>query len=674
MDLGQLYSRVKHMKVKINKNRDELLEDYAIGMLEDFYLNKYETSPQEAYARAAKAWSKYKDEVDEDLAQRLYDYVSKKWFMYASPVLSNAPNGHGKGKGMPISCFLTYVPDTLEGLIDHTSELRWLSVYGGGVGGHWSDVRTVSDVAPGPIPFLHTVDADMIAYRQGKTRKGSYAAYMDVSHPDIVEFLNMRIPTGDVQRKALNLHNAVNITDEFMDAVINNKTFDLRDPKDGAVKESVNARKLWERIVEIRFRTGEPYLNFIDTANRHLPQNLKDLGLRINGSNLCNEIHLPTSADRTAVCCLSSLNLEYYDEWKDTSIVRDLIRMLDNVLQYFIDEAPDTIQRAKYSAERERSIGLGAMGFHSLLQKHGVAWESETAKEINSVVFSHINKEAIAETELLAQERGEYPDGIGTGRRNAHLLAIAPNASSGVILSTSPSIEPTKACAYTHRTRAGSFLVKNKYLDRLLTEREMNNESTWTSIITNKGSVQHLPFLTEGEKAVFKTAQELDQNWVVQHAGDRQKYICQGQSVNLFFPSGAQKSYVNQVHIKAWKEGLKGLYYLRTEAKNRAENVSEKVERVALQDDARSLVYSKKNCPFCVMAMEELKLRGIPFDKIDLEEIGKTAAEVTGRKVNTVPQIYIEGQYVGGYEELMVFLNKPVESGNDGDECTACHG
>jgi ribonucleoside-diphosphate reductase alpha chain len=662
------------MKVKINKNRDELLEDYAIGMLEDFYLNKYETSPQEAYARAAKAWSKYKDEVDEDLAQRLYDYVSKKWFMYASPVLSNAPNGHGKGKGMPISCFLTYVPDTLEGLIDHTSELRWLSVYGGGVGGHWSDVRTVSDVAPGPIPFLHTVDADMIAYRQGKTRKGSYAAYMDVSHPDIVEFLNMRIPTGDVQRKALNLHNAVNITDEFMDAVINNKTFDLRDPKDGAVKESVNARKLWERIVEIRFRTGEPYLNFIDTANRHLPQNLKDLGLRINGSNLCNEIHLPTSADRTAVCCLSSLNLEYYDEWKDTSIVRDLIRMLDNVLQYFIDEAPDTIQRAKYSAERERSIGLGAMGFHSLLQKHGVAWESETAKEINSVVFSHINKEAIAETELLAQERGEYPDGIGTGRRNAHLLAIAPNASSGVILSTSPSIEPTKACAYTHRTRAGSFLVKNKYLDRLLTEREMNNESTWTSIITNKGSVQHLPFLTEGEKAVFKTAQELDQNWVVQHAGDRQKYICQGQSVNLFFPSGAQKSYVNQVHIKAWKEGLKGLYYLRTEAKNRAENVSEKVERVALQDDARSLVYSKKNCPFCVMAMEELKLRGIPFDKIDLEEIGKTAAEVTGRKVNTVPQIYIEGQYVGGYEELMVFLNKPVESGNDGDECTACHG
>ena len=658
--------------MKIDKKRDALLEDYAIGMLKDFYLNEHEKSPQEAYARAAKAWSTYKGEMDEDLAQRLYDYVSKKWFMFASPVLSNAPNGEKKGKGMPISCFLTYVPDTLEGLIDHSSELRWLSVMGGGVGGHWSDVRTVSDIAPGPMPFLHTVDADMIAYRQGKTRKGSYAAYMDVSHPEIIEFLNMRIPTGDVQRKALNLHNAVNVTNEFMEAVKNNLTFDLRDPKDGAVKETVNARKLWERILEIRFRTGEPYINFIDTANDALPQPLKDLGLRINGSNLCNEIHLPTSADRTAVCCLSSLNLEYYDEWKDTSIVRDLVRMLDNVLEYFIAEAPDTIARAKYSAERERSIGLGTMGFHSLLQKHGVAWESDKAREINDVVFRHIKSEATAETELLAEERGEYPDGIGSGKRNSHLLAIAPNASSGVILSTSPSIEPSKANAYTHRTRSGSFLVKNKYLNQLLTDREMNNESIWTSIITNKGSVQHLPFLTEGEKAVFKTAQELDQTWVVQHAADRQKFICQGQSVNLFFPSGAQKSYVNKVHLKAWQEGLKGLYYLRTEAKNRAENVSEKVERVALQDDTRSIVYSKKNCPFCAMAMEELKLRGIPFDKIDLEEIGKTAAEVTGRKVNTVPQIYIQGQYVGGYEELMAFLNNTQVE--EGEECRACEG
>ena len=656
--------------MKIDKKRDALLTDYAVGMLKDFYLKDHEKSPQEAYARASKAWSN----GDEELAERLYEYVSKKWFMFASPVLSNAPNGESKkDKGLPISCFLTYVPDTLEGLIDHSSELRWLSVYGGGVGGHWSDVRTVSDIAPGPIPFLHTVDADMIAYRQGKTRKGSYAAYMDVSHPDIVEFLNMRIPTGDVQRKALNLHNAINITDEFMEAVVAGEDFDLRDPKDQAVKETVNARKLWERILEVRFRTGEPYLNFIDTANKYLPENLKELGLKIHGSNLCNEIHLPTAEDRTAVCCLSSLNLEYYDEWKDTTIVADLITMLDNVLQYFIDRAPDTIRRAVYSAQRERSIGLGAMGFHSLLQKHGVAWESDKAREINRVVFKDIKTRAVQQSQMLAVERGEYPDGRGTGMRNAHLLAIAPNASSGVILSTSPSIEPLKANAYTHRTRSGSFLVKNKYLEQLLESKGENNDSTWTSIITNKGSVQHLPILNEGEKAIFKTAQELDQNWVVTHASDRQPEICQGQSVNLFFPAGTQKSYVNQVHLKAWQEGLKGLYYLRTEAKSRAENVSEKVERVALQDDDRTVIYGKKDCPYCAMAKEELKIRGIPYDYVDLADLGKTAAEVTGRKVKTVPQIYILGTYIGGYEELMSHLDKelPIESD---DECKACEG
>ena len=663
------------MKFKIDRSKDDLLADYSISMLKDFYLNDKETSPQEAYARAATAWSTYKEDLDIDLAKRLYSYVSNKWFMFASPVLSNAPNGNGKAKALPISCFLTYVPDTLEGLIDHSSELRWLSVMGGGVGGHWSGVRTVSDIAPGPIPFLHTVDADMIAYRQGKTRKGSYAAYMDIHHPDIIEFLNIRIPTGDVQRKALNIHNAINITDEFMEAVVSGSTFDLRDPKDNKVKETLDARKIWERILEVRFRTGEPYLNFIDTANKALPEALKEKGLKIHGSNLCNEIHLPTSEDRTAVCCLSSLNLEYYDEWKDTSIIRDLVRMLDNILEYFIENAPDTISRARYSAMRERSIGLGAMGFHSLLQRHDVAWESDKASEINRVVFSHIKNEANLETELLAAERGEYPDGEGTGKRNSHLLAIAPNASSGVILSTSPSIEPNKANAYTHRTRSGSFLVKNKYIDRLLTEKGENNDSTWTSIITNKGSVQHLPFLKEGEKAVFKTAQELDQNWVVQHAADRQAYICQGQSVNVFFPSGAEKSYVNSVHIKAWKDGLKGLYYLRTEASHRAETVSDKVERVALQDDLRSIVYGKANCPFCEMSKQELALQGILFDYIDLQETGKTAAEVTGRKVSTLPQIYIKGKYIGGYDDLMVFLNStPAEGNDEDDECVACSG
>ena len=659
--------------VKIDKKKDKLLEDYAVGMLQDFYLKEHEKSPQEAFARASLAWSKYKDELDPDLAERLYSYVSNKWFMFASPVLSNAPNGESaKDKGMPISCFLTYVPDTLEGLIGHSSELRWLSVFGGGVGGHWSSVRTVSDIAPGPIPFLHTVDADMIAYRQGKTRKGSYAAYMDVSHPDIVEFLNIRIPTGDVQRKALNLHNAINITDEFMEAVEQGTEFDLRDPKDGTVKDSIDARKLWERILEVRFRTGEPYLNFIDTANRALPEPLQEKGLKIHGSNLCNEIHLPTSDDRTAVCCLSSLNLEYYDEWRDTTIVRDIIRMLDNVLQFFIDNAPDTISRAKYSAERERSLGLGAMGFHSLLQKHKVAWESEQARDINKAVFEHIKSEAVAETELLAEERGEYPDGEGSGKRNSHLLAIAPNASSGIILATSPSIEPMKANAYTHRTRSGSFLVKNKYLEETLEFYGHNTESTWKSIITNKGSVQHLGFLTEGEKSIYKTADELDQNWIIQHASERQPYICQGQSVNLFFPSGADKSYVNKVHYQAWKQGLKGLYYLRTEAKQRAETVSEKVERVALQGDTRSIIYGKKDCPYCSLAKEELKLRGISYDYIDLQEIGKTASEVTGRKVRTVPQIYIEGEYVGGYDELMSYLNNA--NTEESEECRACEG
>src|SRR5210317_1906603 len=379
--------------VEINLERDKNITEQAMKLLKDYYCRDGETSPQQAFARAAACYS-----PNAAFAQRIYDYVSKGWFMYASPVLSNAIKPGEKVKALPISCFLTYVPDSLEGLIEHTAELRWLSVKGGGVGGHWSDVRAVSNKAPGPIPFLHTVDADMIAYRQGKTRKGSYAAYIDVSHPDIIEFLNIRIPTGDVQRKALNLHNAINLTDEFMDAVINNTTFDLRDPKDGAVKETINARKLWERIIEVRFRTGVPYLNFIDTANRHLPQNLKDLGLRINGSNLCNEIHLPTSDDRTAVCCLSSLNLEKFDEWKETTLVRDLIRFLDNVLQFFIDNAGDEISKARFSATQERSLGLGAMGFHSYLQKHSVPFDCEQAVGINESIFKYIKEESLAAT------------------------------------------------------------------------------------------------------------------------------------------------------------------------------------------------------------------------------------------------------------------------------------
>jgi len=570
----------EHLGISIDVRRDKSLSDQAFKLLTDYYCRKDEKSPQEAFARAAVAYSA----GDMGLAQRIYDAASKGWFMFSSPILSNAPLPNEKAKALPISCFLAYVPDSLEGLIDHTAELRWLSVKGGGVGGHWSDVRSISDIAPGPIPFLHTVDADMTAYRQGKTRKGSYAAYMDISHPDIIEFINMRIPTGDVNRKNLNLHHAVNLTDDFMMAVMDGAMWDLKDPNEGTVRETMPARKLWELLLETRYRTGEPYLNFIDAANRALPEAQKKLGLKIHGSNLCNEIHLATNEDRTAVCCLSSLNLELYDDWKDTSLVRDLTRFLDNVLQFFIDNAPDTISRARFSAERERSLGLGAMGYHSYLQRHSIAFESEEALAVNKSIFKQIQQDAILESMQLAKERGEAPDLVGYGMRNAHLLAIAPNANSSLIGGTSPSIEPWKANAFTSRTRAGSHLTKNKYLEALLEKLGRNDDKTWSSIITNGGSVQHFDWLDDQSKAVFKTAIEIDQDWVVRQGGERQKYLCQGQSLNIFFPAGATKAYLHKVHFDAWRYGCKGLYYLRTETSNRAENVAQKIERERLKE------------------------------------------------------------------------------------------
>ena len=569
-----------HLGIQIDRTRDKDLSEQAYKLLKDYYCKDEEQSPQEAYARAAVAYC----DGDLELAQRIYDAVSKGWFMFASPVLSNAPRPGQKAKALPISCFLTYVPDSLEGLIDHTAELRWLSVKGGGVGGHWSSVRAISDKAPGPMPFLHTVDADMTAYRQGKTRKGSYAAYMDISHPDIIEFLNMRVPTGDVNRKNLNLHHAINITDDFMRAVERGEMWDLKDPNDSTVRETMPARTLWQQILEVRYRTGEPYLNFIDTANRALPHTMKAKGLKIHGSNLCNEIHLPTSEDITAVCCLSSLNLEKYDEWKETSLVRDLIRFLDNVLQFFIDNAGDEISRARYSATQERSLGLGAMGWHSLLHQKRIPFSSHEARELNWDVFRTIKEQASQESIQLGLERGEAPDMQGTGRRNAHLLAIAPNANSSIIVSTSPSIEPMKANAYTHRTRAGSHLVKNIYLEQELKKAKKNTQDVWSDIITNGGSVQHLDFLSDKVKDVFKTAIELDQNALVEQAADRQEFLCQGQSLNLFFPAGADKKQLHDAHFAAWKLGTKGLYYLRTETSQRAENVSQKVARDALKD------------------------------------------------------------------------------------------
>jgi len=572
---------VKYKGINIDLDRDNSLSEQAMSLLKDYYMLDSELYAQQAFARAAVAYC----EGDYDFAQRIYDYASKRWFMFASPVLSNAPADSDEPKGLPISCFLSYVGDNLNSLISHNAEVAWLSVKGGGVGGHWADVRPVSDKAPGVIPFLKVVDSQMTAYKQGKTRKGSYAAYLDVSHPEIIEFINFKVPTGgDANRKCFNLFNAVNITDDFMEAVQHGNIWELRCPDSGAIRSTIQARELWQRILEARFRTGSPYLNFIDTANRGLPDSQRALGLSIRGSNLCNEIHLATSEERTAVCCLSSVNLEKWDEWRDTRMVQDLVRLLDNVLKFFIRYAPEELEKAKFSAYMERSIGLGAMGFHGYLQNKGIAWESWQAASENYQMFKKIKEDAVESTCELAEERGEAPDMAGTGRRNAHLLAIAPNANSSIICGCSASIEPIKSNAYTHRTRAGAHLVKNKALEEVLDAHGENTESTWKTIIASEGSVQHLEFLSEQDRQVFKTAFELDQTWVVEHSAKRQEFICQGQSVNLFFPAGSPKPYVNSVHIKAWKEGLKGLYYLRTNAGVSADKVGASVERNALKD------------------------------------------------------------------------------------------
>ena len=570
-----------YLGITIDYERDNRLSEQANTLMRDYYMLDHETSPQEAFARASVAYCG----GDLDLGQRIYDYASKGWFMFASPVLSNAPDGDGGNRGLPISCFLTYVGDNLNSLIDHNGEVAWLSVKGGGVGGHWGDVRGISDKAPGPIPFMKVVDSQMTAYKQGKTRKGSYAAYLDVSHPDIEEFISFKVPTGgDINRKCFNLFNAVNVTDDFMESVINDTEWQLKDPHTGLARNTIKARELWQRILEARFRTGSPYINFIDTARKHLPEAQRKLGLSINGSNLCNEIHLATSEERTAVCCLSSVNLERYDEWRTSGMVGDLIRFLDNVIQYFIDHAPEELGKAVYSAYRERSVGLGAMGFHGYLQSKGIAWESWQAASENYRIFKDIKDQSTGATYALAVERGECPDGVGYGVRNMHLLAIAPNANSSILCGCSPSIEPRISNCYVHRTRAGSHTVRNPYLEEVLESYGQNTKKVWASIIESEGSVQHLEFRSNAEKDTFKTAFELDQTWVVEHAAKRQEFICQGQSVNVFFPSGTDKAFVNQVHLKAWREGLKGLYYLRTTSGVTAEKVGTKVDRKALKD------------------------------------------------------------------------------------------
>ena len=581
------------MKLNIDITKDTLLSKNAVDILKDRYMLPKEETPQEAFARACIAFADNKAH-----AERLYKYVSNLWFMFASPLLSNG----GTDRGLPISCFLNYVPDSREGLAAHYTENIWLSSMGGGIGGYWGHIRSQGqstskgNKTTGVIPFMHVVDSQMVAFNQGATRRGSYASYMDVSHPEIIEFIEMRKPAGgDVNRKNLNLHHAVITPDKFMRAVEDDKDWDLIDPNSKEKVKTVKARSIWIKILEARVSTGEPYIMFIDTVNKHLPKELKDKGLKVHHSNLCSEITLPTNEDRTAVCCLSSLNLEYFDEWsKDEMFIEDIMRMLDNTLSVFIKDAPLTMIKAVNSAKSERSIGLGTMGFHSYLQRSGIALQSPMSMGPNLKIFKHIKKKCDAANFLLGKERGEAPDLKGTGKRFSHMTAIAPNASSSIICgNTSPSIEPLRANAFTQKTLSGSFLIKNKYLEKLLEAKGKNTKDVWKSIIASRGSVDALTFLTAQEKNVFKTAIEIDQAWLVDLAAERQKYICQAQSLNLFFPPDVNVRRLNNVHKRAWHKGLKTLYYCRSEAIKRAENISLKVERKVRQDN------DEEDCIMC---------------------------------------------------------------------------
>ena len=575
----------------INYDRDKYLSEFSHKTLQDRYLVNGETSPQDAFARAAKAFSD-----DDAHAQRLYDYASKLWFMFSTPVLSNG----GTTRGLPISCFLNYVEDSRQGITGHYTENAFLSSVGGGVGGCWSDVRSVGSKtsngseSTGVIPFMKVVDAEMLAFSQGVTRRGSYAAYLDISHPEVEEFLDVRKPTGgDVNRKSVNLHHGILIGDDFMELIEGatreegfDDSWDLIDPHTNQVTKTVSAKTLWVKLIQNRVETGEPYIMFKDTVQNALPKFQKEAGLKVNHSNLCSEITLATDDDRTAVCCLSSVNLEEYDEWKhDDNFIPDLIRMLDNVISHFIDNAPMHLAKAVYSASRERSLGLGAMGFHAYLQRHNIPFESASAKGANMKMFQHIKWRAVNATKQLAEERGECPDGVGYGIRNAHLLAVAPNASSSIICgNTSPSIEPYRANAFTQKTKSGSSLLKNEYLEHVLQELDQDTDEVWKSVITNNGSVQHLDFLDEWTKDVFKTAVEIDQKWIIDMASDRQMDICQSQSLNIFFPADVSKQELHAIHMMAWKRKVKTLYYLRSEAIKRAETVSDEALRQYIFD------------------------------------------------------------------------------------------
>ena len=574
--------------IRVDYSRDNLFDQLGVKRLQESYMREDETSPQQRFAFVSNQFGS-----NPEHAQRLYEYSSKHWLSYSTPILSFGRSA----RGLPISCFLPYLHDSSAGLVDTLSEVNWLSMLGGGVG-IGVGIRSADDKSVGVMPHLRTYDASSLAYRQGRTRRGSYAAYLDISHPDILIFLEMRKPTGDPNMRALNLHHGINIPDAFMEIIERcmqdpsaDDSWELKDPHDGTVREVVSAKDLWQRIMDMRMHTGEPYLHFIDTSNRLMPEFQKKLGLSIKQSNLCSEIILPTDRERTAVCCLSSLNLEYYDDWRqDPLFLRDVAEMLDNVLQYFIDHAPAAISRATYSAMRERSIGIGALGWHAFLQKNSIPWESAQAVGKNHAIFSHIRKGLDAANIELGTERGEAPDAAGTGRRFSHMLAIAPNASSSILMgNTSPSIEPLRANAYRQDTLSGSSLNKNKWLDAIIKDEATKHkegwyEDVWSSIIANDGSVQHLDWLSEWDKEVFKTSMEIDQRWVIQHAADRQQYIDQAQSLNVFFRPDAHIKYIHAVHFQAWKSGLKTMYYCRSEKLAKADKVSKKIERQVIQE------------------------------------------------------------------------------------------
>ena len=587
-----------YLGINIDKRRDALFDELGLKRLKESYMKDDETSPQERFAFVSKAFA-----TDDAHAQRLYDYASKHWLSYATPILS-----FGRTKnGMPISCFLNYIEDTAEGLVKNYEETSRLSMMGGGVGIGFG-IRSAGDKSTGVMPHLKTYDSGSMAYRQGRTRRGSYATYLNISHPDITMYLEMRKPTGDPNVRCLNLHHAVNITDDFMEIIERcmidpeaDDSWHLRDPHSGEIRDTVSAKNLWQSLLEIRMQTGEPYIHFIDTSNRQMKDFQKALGLRINQSNLCSEIILPTDKNRTAVCCLSSLNLDHWDAWSKAGIIepfiRDVAEMLDNVLQYFIDNADRKVKRAIYSATRERSIGLGALGFHAYLQKKNVPFESAVAKAINIKIFKNINAAMEKANLELGAERGEAPDAAGTGRRFSNSMAIAPNASSSLIMgNTSASIEPMPANAYRQDTLSGAFLNKNKYLDKIITKEAEDKkdgwaDDVWSSIIANDGSVQHLNWLDDDTKAVYKTAMEIDQRWVIDLAADRQQFIDQAQSLNVFFRPTANIKYIHAVHFLAWKRGLKTLYYCRSEKIGKADKVSKRIEREVIKEiDMQSLV------------------------------------------------------------------------------------